>query len=68
MYTKSTDSQFLKIKLISNEIEHGSEQKVTDLKKKRLDRASIDQKVKPKKVSDSHLVGTTLRPYHTCLH
>ena len=30
-------------------------------KKKRLDRASIVQKVKPEKVSGSHLIGTTLR-------
>ena len=37
-------------------------------KKKRLDRASIVQKVKPKKVSGSHLVATTLKAYRTCQH
>ena len=38
----------------------------TDLKEKRLDRVSIVEKVKLKKVSGSHLVGSTLRPYRTC--
>ena len=38
------------------------------LKKKRQDRTSIVQKVKPRKVSGSHFVGTTLKPYRTCQH